>query len=82
MVGDRRRMRPVAILGFEDFKLRLSIVARFGFRKSSDALKHKVASLLLWIAEMDREHLRERQAAGIAQATARVVRFGRRQWSG
>jgi len=38
-----------------------------------------VASLLLGIAEMEREHLRERQAAGIAQAKARGVKFGRPQ---
>lgn len=45
----------------------------------SGPLGRMVASLLLGIAEMEREHLRERQAAGIAQAKARGVKFGRPQ---
>ena len=43
----------------------------------SGPMGRMVASLLLGIAEMEREHLRERQAAGIAQAKARGVKFGR-----
>ncbi len=43
----------------------------------SGPLGRMVASLLLGIAEMEREHLRERQAAGIAHAKSRGVRFGR-----
>ena len=45
----------------------------------SGPLGRMVASLLLGIAEMEREHLRERQAAGIARAKARGVKFGRPQ---
>lgn len=45
----------------------------------SGPMGRMVASLLLGIAEMEREHLRERQAAGIAQAKARGVKFGRPQ---
>ncbi len=36
-----------------------------------------VAALLLGIAEMEIEYLKERQAAGISKARARGVRFGR-----
>ena len=36
-----------------------------------------VAALLLGVAEMEREHLGERQAVGIARAKAVGVRFGR-----
>jgi DNA invertase Pin-like site-specific DNA recombinase len=36
-----------------------------------------VASLLLGVAEMEREGLRERQAAGISAARAKGVKFGR-----
>jgi len=43
----------------------------------SGPLGRMVASLLLGIAEMEREHLRERQAAGIATARARGTKFGR-----
>lgn len=43
----------------------------------SGPLGRMVASLLLGIAEMERQHLRERQAAGIARAKAAGVRFGR-----
>ena len=38
-----------------------------------------VAALLLGVSEMEREHLRERQAAGIALAKQRGVKFGRPQ---
>lgn len=43
----------------------------------SGAIGRIVASLLLGIAEMERENLRERQAAGIANAKSRGIRFGR-----
>jgi len=43
----------------------------------SGPLGRMVASLLLGIAEMERQYLRERQAAGIARAKAAGVRLGR-----
>lgn len=43
----------------------------------SGPMGRMVASLLLGIAEMERANLRERQAAGIAQAKARGTQFGR-----
>ena len=41
-----------------------------------------VASLLLHIAQMERTHIRERQAAGIAAARARGRRWGGRKKGG
>jgi DNA invertase Pin-like site-specific DNA recombinase len=43
----------------------------------SGAIGRLVASVLLGVAEMEREFLRERQMAGIARAKAAGVRFGR-----
>lgn len=43
----------------------------------SGPLGKTVAALLLGIAEMEMENLRERQAADISKARARGVRFGR-----
>ncbi len=43
----------------------------------SGSVGRMVAALLLGVAEMEKEHLRERQAAGIAVAKSRGVRFGR-----
>ncbi len=36
-----------------------------------------VAALLLGVAEMEKEHLRERQSAGIAMAKSKGIKFGR-----